>query len=403
VDIIIVRKAAFPPKRSLAFMAGASGLGAGLAYWFDPYSGRRRRALLRDQVVHTRHTAEDMALRAAVDLKNRAVGSVAAARAHLHDEPPDDRVLAERVRSALGRRLSHPGAVRVEAKDGVVTLQGPVLQRESRAALTTARSVHGVQEVNDQLDRHRTAEDVPALQGAGKKVMSPSPLLQESWPPATRLLASLAGGALLVQAARTRGMARIAMVALGGLLTGRALTNLPFRRLFGVGAGRRAIDIRKDIHIARPPEEVFAFCRNFEALPCFMSHVRSVEQTGDNRYHWEASGPAGISVRWDAEITLLEDNRVLAWKSTPDSHLEQAGVLRVDPENGGTRLQIRMAYNPLGGAMGHAVASLFNADPKHALDADLLRLKSLLETGKATAHGHTVTRDELNVPHQGGE
>jgi hypothetical protein len=46
-----------------------------------------------------------------------------------------------------------------------------------------------------------------------------------------------------------------------------------------------------------------------------------------------------------------------------------------------------MSYNPIAGAIGHAVASLFGADPKQAMDEDLVRMKSLLETGKASAPG----------------
>jgi uncharacterized membrane protein len=45
--------------------------------------------------------------------------------------------------------------------------------------------------------------------------------------------------------------------------------------------------------------------------------------------------------------------------------------------------------------MGHLVAKLFGADPKHALDDDLGRLKSLLELGKTTAHHQGVTAEEL--------
>jgi hypothetical protein len=41
------------------------------------------------------------------------------------------------------------------------------------------------------------------------------------------------------------------------------------------------------------------------------------------------------------------------------------------------------------------VASLFGADPKHAMDEDLVRLKSIVERGKTTADSQTVTRGEL--------
>jgi uncharacterized membrane protein len=55
-----------------------------------------------------------------------------------------------------------------------------------------------------------------------------------------------------------------------------------------------------------------------------------------------------------------------------------------------------MSYNPPGGAIGHAFAALFRWDPKSAMDEDLVRLKSLIEHHKATAHGEAVYRDEVD-------
>lgn len=38
----------------------------------------------------------------------------------------------------------------------------------------------------------------------------------------------------------------------------------------------------------------------------------------------------------------------------------------------------------------HTVAALVGADPKRAMDDDMVRLKSLLEEGKTTAEGERV-------------
>jgi uncharacterized membrane protein len=50
--------------------------------------------------------------------------------------------------------------------------------------------------------------------------------------------------------------------------------------------------------------------------------------------------------------------------------------------DGGTQVDVRMAYSPPAGILGHSVAAFFGSDPKSAMDADLLRLKSLLEQGR---------------------
>lgn len=59
---------------------GAFGLGALAMYFFDPDSGKRRRALLRDQLVHARHEIGDYAEGTTKDLRNRAYGLVTEAR-----------------------------------------------------------------------------------------------------------------------------------------------------------------------------------------------------------------------------------------------------------------------------------------------------------------------------------
>ncbi len=44
-------------------------------------------------------------------------------------------------------------------------------------------------------------------------------------------------------------------------------------------------------------------------------------------------------------------------------------------------LQVKLSYNPTGGAVSHAIAALFGSDPKTEMDADLTRMTSLIETG----------------------
>ena len=109
-----------------------------------------------------------------------------------------------------------------------------------------------------------------------------------------------------------------------------------------------------------------------------------------------ATGPAGTEVSWDAEITAYEPNRTLAWQSTPGSGIGTAGIIHFFPNpDGSTRVYMRLSYNPPAGAIGHALATLFGVGPKSALNEDIPRLKSIFEQGKTTAHGETVTREQL--------
>jgi gas vesicle protein len=63
-------------------MAAAAGylLGALTMFIFDPEQGRRRRALMRDKMVHYGNQASDLVSGTAQDLRNRAQGVAAETR-----------------------------------------------------------------------------------------------------------------------------------------------------------------------------------------------------------------------------------------------------------------------------------------------------------------------------------
>jgi uncharacterized membrane protein len=127
-----------------------------------------------------------------------------------------------------------------------------------------------------------------------------------------------------------------------------------------------------------------------------MTHLKEVRDLDNGKSHWVAAGPGGISIAWDARITGRQTNQLLAWASVPESIVRTSGIVRFDKEpDGRTRVQIRMSYSPPAGLVGHAVAWLFGADPKTEMDGDLVRMKSLLETGKTRAHGLAITREQM--------
>lgn len=110
-------------------------------------------------------------------------------------------------------------------------------------------------------------------------------------------------------------------------------------------------------------------------------------------------GSLGTPLEWEAVVTRWEPERLVGWKTVAGSRVEHAGVVRFDPnQRGGTRITLRMSYNPPAGALGHAVASFFGADPKRQMDEDLLRLKSRLETGKTIGRDERVTVGEVTAP-----
>jgi uncharacterized membrane protein len=375
-------------------LAQGIAIGAGLMYVLDPERGRRRRAALRDRATHLVHQADVAAGKTLRDARNRARGVIATSRSRLRHDEADDAVIAGRVRAAIGRVLSHPGSITVEVDVRQVRLTGPILAREVHALISTVEAVRGVRDVIDQLDARDTAEGVPGLQGGSAREPR-FELRQRHWSPTARLLTALGGTVITWYARGLPRPLRSPVRLMGmGLLT-RAVTNLETKRLVGVEAGRRAVDLHKTMHVAAPVDQVFQFWSHIENFPRFMAHLRDVRRIDEVRSHWVAVGPGGTTFHWDAEITDYEENQRIAWRSAPGVSVENAGIVRFQPENGGTRIDIRLTYNPPAGAVGHSVAALLGVDPKRAMDRDLVRFKSLMEDGKATARGETVLREEL--------
>jgi uncharacterized membrane protein/gas vesicle protein len=375
-------------NKGLSVIAGI-GLGAGLEYLFDPERGNRRRAMIRDKTVRALNKTGDAVEATARDLQHRLIGTISELRSRITEagEEVSDELaesthkLEARVRAELGMVSAHPGAIEVRVNNGRVTLSGPILAEEVDSVLSALSSVRGVKEVENQLEVHRTAENVPSLQG-GTPHQQRFELMQEHWSPAARTLMGFTGTVLTLYGLRRDGFFRTIVGTVGLGILARSVTNMPMKRIVGVGAGRRAIDVQKTINIAAPAEKVFEFWSHFQNFPKFMSNVREIQLKGENQSHWVVAGPAGVPVEWDAVITERIPNQVIAWKTVPGSTVEHAGIIRFDSNpDGTTRVDIRMSYNPPAGAIGHVVASLFGADPKSEMDADLARMKTLIETG----------------------
>jgi len=366
---------------------GGIGLGGALMYFLDPDRGTLRRKRVRDRLVHARSVASEGLGTTGRDLGNRVRGLAATTRSHLRSDDADDRIIEERVRNEIGRVVSHPSALTVTAEQGRVTLSGPVLAREFDDLLARVRKVRGVTDVGNRLEVHETADGVPGLQGGVRRTGGEFELRQENWTPAARLATSVIGGAIALYGARRRDAAGAALGLAGLALFARGATNNQFKRLTGVGGGRRAVDVQKTINVTAPVETVFGFFTEWESWPRWMSHVRQITASGargavGERTHWVVDGPAGTTLEWDAEPTRFVPNEEIAWKTVEDAAVEHAGVLRFDRNaDGSTRVHIRMSYNPPAGAVGHAVAALLGRDPRHQMDDDLARLKTTIETG----------------------
>ena len=230
---------------------------------------------------------------------------------------------------------------------------------------------------------HQSATGVPGLQGGPRQRPSKYDVMRDTWSPLTRTVVGLTGGAMGIYGAVRRDWVGAGLGLLGLGMATRGATNLPASRLTGFGAGHRAVDVQKTVNIDAPIAGVFGFFSRYENFPRFMANVKEVRDDGTGYSHWIVAGPAGVTVEWGAELTDFVPHERIAWRSVPGSTVDNAGVItfRENPD-GTTRVNIRLSYNPPGGALGHLVARMFGSDAKSEMDQDLLRLKTALEQGR---------------------
>ncbi len=141
-------------------MVAATGSGALTMFYADPHAGRRRRALLRDKLVHVRKiVTRDVPDRArqrsrfmqgvAKGVQHNALGLVR----HERHGATDDDVLVSRVRSEVLRDAGiKSGQVHVDAYRGCVTLRGELENEiDIRHVEDLTRRIPGVEEVRNYL------------------------------------------------------------------------------------------------------------------------------------------------------------------------------------------------------------------------------------------------------------
>jgi uncharacterized membrane protein len=257
-----------------------------------------------------------------------------------------------------------------------------ILGDRLRSAVGDVEDVAGKAE-RDLENRARGA--IARARGAAPSRRDHRSLLSEGVPE-RRLLEGGAGALLGLW-----GLSRGGVVGLGATIGGAYLVaRAAVPRQDGV------IRVQKTITIRAPIERVFSFWSQFANFPLFMEHVLAVHTIGD-RSRWRVAGPLGITVEWEAEMIERVENRKIAWRSVEDSSITHHGEVHFEKtDDNATRISIHMAYDPPGGALGHAVAGFLMGDPKTLMDDDLLRLKSLLENGATRAHSRHVRSDQVH-------
>jgi hypothetical protein len=185
--------------RNTLGLIGALGIGAAGMYLLDPDRGRRRRAIVRDKTMSLTKGLGDGLGKSRRDLANRTRGIIHDVSSMFRSLDIDDDTLVERVRSRLGRCVTHPRAVHVSAADGVVTLGGVVPESEFDELIDAIESMPGVADVVNELEVH--VEAPAGISDDGVVTTDEVARPDRLWSPATKLIVGGVGSALAVAGA----------------------------------------------------------------------------------------------------------------------------------------------------------------------------------------------------------
>jgi len=164
----------------------------------------------------------------------------------------------------------------------------------------------------------------------------------------------------------------------------------------GVVRGK-GIKVECTITINRPAPELFRFWRDFENLPRFLLHLKSVRMIDEVRSHWVVVAPTGTDLGWDATIHTEIQNELIAWRSLEGADVKNTGSVHFTPSpmGRGTQMRVAMTYEPPAGKLGRFIARMLGEDPGLQVRTDLRRFKALMETGEIpTTEGQSSGRWE---------
>ncbi len=201
-----------------------------------------------------------------------------------------------------------------------------------------------------------------------------------------RIISILSGSYLLHDAVRGEKKSWIEALVAGYLMYRGTSGYCPAKQLVRQGLDMvkpENINIKTDIVVNRPRQEIYTFWRNLENLPLFMKHLKSVNTIDDTRSIWEANIPADMSkLVWNAIIVKDIPGEHIGWESVPDSDIYNAGSIKfLDSSDFSTEIRIVISYQAPGGILGEGAGRLLSPVVEKMIREDIRNFKTFMENG----------------------
>lgn len=135
------------------------------------------------------------------------------------------------------------------------------------------------------------------------------------------------------------------------------------------------------ITVNAPVHQVYAMFSHFNDFPKFMSFVKEVTYSDEQRSHWVADVVGRHE--WDAINSGWVEDREIGWRSTKG--LENFGKVTFDPIGSNqTRVDIYISYNPPAGVLGDIGEKLgAGSQFERALQKDLSHFARMVDEAPA--------------------
>lgn len=144
------------------------------------------------------------------------------------------------------------------------------------------------------------------------------------------------------------------------------------------------INIKTNLSVMRPREEVYTFWRKLDNLPLFMKHLKQVIVHDEKNSSWIAKLPGGLTdINWQSEIVKDIPNEHIGWQSLPSSSIFHAGNVKFhDAGKYGTEVQLVFSYQAPAGLLGEGLGRLFSPLFKEWVKEDIKNFKRYMESGE---------------------
>jgi uncharacterized membrane protein len=186
------------------------------------------------------------------------------------------------------------------------------------------------------------------------------------------------------------------LIAGAGAVVGLYAARKTFRKKINTLPYGYGIKLKKAVTVNVPAQRLYRYWRDLKNLPRLSDDLLSVYVIDNTRSRWRLRAPGGVSLEWDAEITIDRENEMIGWRSLDGADLDNAGYIRFEKATGGRGTVVRVAlqYNPPAGKLGAALATLLGERPAGVIGEALRRFKQIMETGEIP-----IAEEERKLPY----